>query len=66
MLAAWLEWGPDALERIDGMFAFALCELDSRRVFLARDRLYSTDFFFERLEKVARQNLKRTLDRLSA
>lgn len=39
LLAAWDHWGPSCLERLVGMFAFALWEPDSGRLFLARDRL---------------------------
>ena len=39
ILAAWQKWGPDCLERLHGMFAFALYDLDRRELFLARDRL---------------------------
>jgi asparagine synthase (glutamine-hydrolysing) len=38
ILAAWQRWGVDCLERLDGMFAFALWDIDKRQLFLARDR----------------------------
>lgn len=39
LLAAYREWGTDCLRRFEGMFAFALADLDRRRVLLARDPL---------------------------
>ena len=38
ILAAWQRWGVDCLPRLNGMFAFALYDLDKRSLFLARDR----------------------------
>jgi asparagine synthase (glutamine-hydrolysing) len=39
LLKAWHRWGEDCLDRLVGMFAFAVVEHRSGRVFLARDRL---------------------------
>lgn len=39
ILKAYAEWGSDCVRRLNGMFAFAIAERDSGRVFLARDRL---------------------------
>jgi len=39
ILAAWQKWGVECLTRLDGMFAFALYDLDRRTLLLARDRL---------------------------
>lgn len=39
IIKAWHAWGPKALDRFLGMFAFALWERDSGMTFLARDRL---------------------------
>ena len=38
VLKAYKAWGEDCVERLFGMFAFAVVERDSGRVFLARDR----------------------------
>ncbi|OWY59553.1 asparagine synthetase B, partial [cyanobacterium TDX16] len=39
LLKAWHRWGEDCLDRLHGMFAFAVVEHRSGRVVLARDRL---------------------------
>lgn len=39
VLKAYHAWGPDCVDRFEGMFAFAVWERDSGRTFLARDRL---------------------------
>lgn len=49
ILAAWQKWGPDCLERLDGMFAFALFDRDRRRLFLARDRFGVKPLFLAHL-----------------
>lgn len=38
ILAAYATWGVDCLDRLDGMFAFALYDASAQRVVLARDR----------------------------
>ncbi len=49
ILAAWQRWGPDCLSRLNGMFAFAIYDLDKRSLFLARDRLGVKPLFLARL-----------------
>jgi asparagine synthase (glutamine-hydrolysing) len=46
ILAAWQRWGPDCLNRLHGMFAFAIYDADARSLFLARDRLGVKPLFY--------------------
>lgn len=39
ILYAYLEWGPDCLQRLNGMFALAIWDWRDESLFLARDRL---------------------------
>lgn len=39
LLKAYHAWGPDFVQRLNGMFAFAIWERDSGRLLLGRDRL---------------------------
>lgn len=38
LLAAWSQWGPQALERFNGMWSLALVDLERRTLHIARDR----------------------------
>ncbi len=38
VLAAWQQWGQDCLQRFKGMWAFAIYDSRSARLFMARDR----------------------------
>ncbi|MEM9310411.1 MAG: XrtA/PEP-CTERM system amidotransferase [Pseudomonadota bacterium] len=49
ILAAWQRWGVGCLERLDGMFTFALYDLEKRQLFLARDRLGVKPLFLAEL-----------------
>ncbi|MEV6270450.1 asparagine synthase (glutamine-hydrolyzing) [Kribbella sp. NPDC051936] len=48
VLEAWRRWGPDALRRFRGMFAFAMLDEDSGSLFLARDPLGIKPLYFLR------------------
>lgn len=47
ILAAYRKWGIDCLSHFNGMFAFALWDLKTRRLFCARDRFGVKPFYYE-------------------
>ncbi|MCX7863528.1 MAG: amidotransferase 1, exosortase A system-associated [Novosphingobium sp.] len=46
ILAAWQKWGPDCVNHLHGMFAFAIYDTEARSLFLARDRLGVKPLFY--------------------
>lgn len=44
--AAYMAWGEACLQQFDGMFAFAIWDEGSQRLFAARDRMGEKPFFF--------------------
>ncbi len=46
LLYAFREWGEDCLERLRGMFAFGILDLERRRLFLARDRMGKKPLYY--------------------
>lgn len=52
ILHAYEEYGPACVERLHGMFAFAICDTRRREVFIARDRLGKKPLFYAVLDGV--------------
>jgi asparagine synthase (glutamine-hydrolysing) len=48
ILKAYHAWGKDCVQHLNGMFAFAIHERDSGRLFLARDRLGIKPLYYTR------------------
>ncbi len=46
LLKAYAAWGPACVERLNGMFAFAIWDAPRRRLFAARDRLGKKPFYY--------------------
>ena len=46
VLKSYVKWGADCLERLNGIFAFAVWEEHNKRLFMARDRIGVKPFFY--------------------
>ena len=46
LLHAYIHWGNDCLKKLNGMFAFALLDIDRKKVFCARDRSGVKPFYY--------------------
>lgn len=51
IIHAYRQWGPDCVERFNGMFAFALWDVERRRLFCARDRVGIKPLYYLRRGK---------------
>lgn len=50
LLQAYVEWGPACLDKLNGIFAFAVWQTDEEKLFIARDRLGVKPLFYRREE----------------
>lgn len=50
LLASYIRWGKDCLERLNGMFAFAIWDTHEKVLFCARDRLGIKPFYYFKKE----------------
>jgi len=55
LLTAWSEWGEESLNRLNGMFAFALWDTKEQTLFLARDRVGIKPLYYAQCQKPDRQ-----------
>lgn len=46
LLNAFIEWGKDALNKLNGMFAFAIWNKNDKELFIARDRLGKKPLYY--------------------
>lgn len=46
ILLAYAEWGENCVERLNGMFAFAIWDARNRQIFLARDRVGKKPLYY--------------------
>jgi asparagine synthase (glutamine-hydrolysing) len=51
LLSAWAEWGEDSLNRLNGMFAFALWDDKEQTLFLVRDRVGIKPLYYAQCQK---------------
>lgn len=49
LLVSYIEWGPDCIDKFNGIFAFAIWDSVREQVFMARDRLGVKPFFYSLL-----------------
>ena len=46
LLAAYIQWGPECLKKLNGQFAFAIYDALEKEIFCARDRLGIKPFYY--------------------
>jgi asparagine synthase (glutamine-hydrolysing) len=51
LLVSYMEWGPDCVERFNGIFAFAIWDSVQQQVFFARDRVGVKPLFYSEIDE---------------
>jgi len=46
LLTAYIEWGPDCVQHLNGIFAFGIWDANKERLFMARDRMGVKPLFY--------------------
>ena len=46
LVHAWEQWGEQSVQRLDGMFAYAVWDCERKRLFLARDRMGEKPLYY--------------------
>lgn len=46
LLTAYLHWGENCIDQLNGIFAFAIYDHDNKKLFIARDRIGVKPFFY--------------------
>src|SRR2546423_11182245 len=60
LLEAWAEWGESCLDRLNGMFAFALWDDRERALYLVRDHVGIKPLYYAECQKPDRQGGQRS------
>src|SRR5437588_11059875 len=55
LIAAWAEWGEKCLDRLNGMFAFALWDDRERALYLVRDHVGIKPLYYTQVQKPDRE-----------
>jgi asparagine synthase (glutamine-hydrolysing) len=51
LINCWIKWGPDCLQKLDGMFSFAILDKKNSLLYAARDRVGEKPFYYYAINK---------------
>ncbi|MBV1922392.1 MAG: asparagine synthase (glutamine-hydrolyzing) [Flavobacteriaceae bacterium] len=52
LLAAYIKWGPDCLQKVNGMFSIAIYDIKNTSLFIARDRMGIKPLYYYKSDDV--------------